>query len=49
LAKKSLKHSTIKRKVKALRSLLKRGINLNDADRVITFLNTCDFLNVSKH
>jgi len=43
LAKKSSKHSTIKRKVKALRSLLNRGINLNDADEVITFLN------VSKH
>ena len=48
LAKKSLKHSTIKRKVKALRSLLKRGINLNDADEVITFLNTCDLASGTK-
>jgi len=41
LTKKSLKHATIKRKVKTIKSLLKHGVDLNDADSVVRFLNEC--------
>jgi len=48
LSKKAIKQSTIKRKVRAIKSLLKRGINLCDADSVVKFLNESEMTNGSK-
>jgi len=48
LSKKSIKHSTITRKIRALKSIMKHGTDLNSPDAVITFLNTCSWANGSK-
>jgi hypothetical protein len=42
LSKKSLKPATIKRKAKMIKSLLKHGCNLANAEDVVRFLNTCE-------
>jgi len=48
LSKKSLKPATVKRKVKTIRSLLKHGCDLADADNVVRFLNTCSWASGTK-
>jgi len=48
LCKKSIKPATIKRKVKTVKSLMKHGLDLNDADSVVTFINTCDWASGTK-
>jgi len=48
LSKKSIKHSTIARRIRALKSIMKHGIDLNNADAVVTFLNMCNWTNGSK-
>jgi integrase len=48
LSKKSLKPATVKRKVKTIRSLLKDGCDLADADNVVRFLNTCSWATGTK-
>jgi len=48
LCKKTLKQSTIKRKVRALKSLLKQPFELADSDSVVRFLNECNWTNGSK-
>jgi integrase len=48
LSKKSLKPATVKRKVKTIRSLLKHGCDLADADNVVRFLNACEWASGTK-
>jgi len=49
LSKKSLKTATVKRKTKIIKSLLRHGCNLFDADTVVKFLNTCDWASGTKY
>ena len=48
LSKKSLKPATVKRKVKMIKSLLKHGCDLADAESVVRFLNTCSWASGTK-
>ncbi|MBX5327639.1 MAG: hypothetical protein ACQXXH_08150 [Candidatus Bathyarchaeia archaeon] len=41
MSKKSLKQATVKRKAKMIKSLLKHGCDLANAEDVVRFLNTC--------
>ena len=41
LSKKNLKPATVKRKTKMIKSLLKHGCDLADAENVVRFLNVC--------
>ena len=48
LTKKTLKPSTIKRKVKIVKSLIKHGVEISNPDSVVAFLNTCSWENGTK-
>ncbi|NIO36307.1 hypothetical protein GTO27_01235 [Candidatus Bathyarchaeota archaeon] len=48
LSKTSLAHGTIKRRVRALKSLAKH-VDLFDEDAVVAFLNTCSWSNGTKN
>jgi hypothetical protein len=48
LAKKTLKPSTVKRKVKTIKSLMKHGVELSDPVKVMAFLNGCSWENGTK-
>lgn len=48
LCKKAIKQSTIARKARAIKSLLKHGIDVNDPDMVVRFLNESPWANGSK-
>jgi integrase len=48
LSKKTIKHSTVKRKVRTIKCLLKHGVDLANPESVIFFLNTCGWKNGTK-
>ncbi len=48
LSKKALKPATIKRKVKMIKSLMKHGCDLADAESVVRFLNVCSWASGTK-
>jgi integrase len=48
LTRKTLKLSTVHRKVKCLRSLIKRNIDVNNPEAVIKFINTCGLASGTK-
>ena len=48
LTKKTLKPSTIERKVKVLKSLMKYGVELSNPDSFVLFLNICDWASGTK-
>ena len=48
LCKKCLKHTSIKRKVVTIKSLLRHGVKLSDPDTFVKFLNTTDWASGTK-
>jgi integrase len=48
MTKKTLKHTTIKRKVLTIKGLIKHKVNLADPDSFVMFLNTCDWASGTK-
>ena len=48
LCKKSLKPTSIKRKVVTIKSLLRHGVKLSDPDTFVKYLNTTDWASGTK-